>query len=298
MNWRENLLNQMKRAVQATGGWGYARSRTSSSAPTVVACLALTARDSASVDVLRGLRFLASMQRSDGSVPIHPALSSPAWPTGLAVLAWIAAKTLAGGEFGDSVRAAVSWLLALEGVPFRSDRAVHGHDTTLVGWPWVKGTHSWVEPTAYALLALRAAGRADHPRAREAVRLLLDRQLPEGGWNYGNTKILGNTLRPFPGPTGVALCALQGETRQEEVASSVKYLERELQRIRAPMSLGWGLIGLNAWARPEHGGEPWLNESAARLERWEIDPLAASLLLLADGPGFATLLNRVPATHG
>ena len=60
-------------------------------------------------------------------------------------------------------------------------------------------------------MALRAAGRASHPRVREAVRLLCDRALDEGGWNYGNTRVFANTLQPFPATTGIALTALAGE---------------------------------------------------------------------------------------
>ena len=98
-----------------------------------------------------------------------------------------------------------------------------GHDTTLQGWPWVVGTHSWVEPTAINVLALRSAGQAGHPRCREAVKLLLDRQLPEGGWNYGNTTVLGHVLRPQVQPTGLALAALAGET---DVRSKVQRFAR------------------------------------------------------------------------
>ena len=45
---------------------------------------------------------------------------------------------------------------------------------------------------------------AAEPRIREAVRLLWDRQLPHGGWNYGNTVVLKQELRPHLLPTGLA----------------------------------------------------------------------------------------------
>jgi hypothetical protein len=83
-----------------------------------------------------------------------------------------------------------------------------GHNGMLVGWPWVSGTHSWVEPTSLALLAMGREGRAGHPRAREGVRVLIDRAIPGGGWNVGNTVVFGTRLRPSPGPSGLALLAL------------------------------------------------------------------------------------------
>ena len=86
-----------------------------------------------------------------------------------------------------------------------------GHDTTLIGWPWIQATHSWVEPTALALMALTLSSNADHPRATAARELLLARQLEAGGWNYGNTTAFGRAQRPAPDSTGVALAALSVE---------------------------------------------------------------------------------------
>ena len=86
-----------------------------------------------------------------------------------------------------------------------------GHDSSLIGWPWVEGTHSWIEPTAWAVLALKAVGLRQHPRTREAVRLLVDRLLPEGGCNFGNTYVLGQQLLPHLQSSGICLLALAGE---------------------------------------------------------------------------------------
>ena len=95
----------------------------------------------------------------------------------------------------------------------------------------MSGTHSWVEPTAINVLALRSADQAGHPRCREAVKLLLDRQLPEGGWNYGNTTVLGHVLRPQVQPTGLALAALAGETDiRPKVHRSLDLLGQTLSR--------------------------------------------------------------------
>ena len=66
---------------------------------------------------------------------------------------------------------------------FRSTKdadKIVGHDPRLVGWPWVDGTHSWLEPTALAILALCRAGLADHPRVNAGIELILDRALDGG----------------------------------------------------------------------------------------------------------------------
>src|SRR5207302_833204 len=77
-------------------------------------------------------------------------------------------------------------------------------------WPWAEGNFSWVEPTAWACLALRQAGYGDHARVQEGIRLLLDRTFDEGGLNYGIRYILGRRTEPIPGPTALMLLALQG----------------------------------------------------------------------------------------
>ena len=59
--------------------------------------------------------------------------------------------------------------------------------------------------------------------------LLLDRQLPSGGCNYGNTSVLGQMLRPHVQPTCVALLALAKEQDQgSRIAKSVSWLRKAL----------------------------------------------------------------------
>jgi len=53
-----------------------------------------------------------------------------------------------------------------------------------------------------------------HPRADEAVQLMLDRILPGGGCNYGNTIVLDQLLRPHIQPTGIVLLALAGDANR------------------------------------------------------------------------------------
>src|SRR5205085_2740274 len=98
-------------------------------------------------------------------------------------------------------------------------------DGQLVGWPWAEGNFSWVEPTSWAMLALRRVGQGAHPRVEEGRKLLLDRVLEPGGVNYGNRRIFGITLEPIPTPTSLALLALQG-CDDERVKKTVAYLRK------------------------------------------------------------------------
>ena len=156
-----------------------------------------------------------------------------------------------------------------------------GHDTMLVGWPWVVGTHSWVEPTAMSVLALRATGLGKHPRAREAVRLLEDRLLSTGGCNYGNTIVLGQTLRPHVEPTGAAMMALGGEPdRSGRMSRAIAYLESTLGPTTTPASLAYGLLGLAAHGRVPSQAAAWLAACTAQSLRRQ-SSLELALLGLA-----------------
>ena len=82
------------------------------------------------------------------------------------------------------------------------------YDGTLIGWAWVDGTFSWVQPTVWAMLSLRRLGRADHPRFEQALALIADRQGSDGGWNYGNPNVLDQDLPSYLYLTGWVLLAL------------------------------------------------------------------------------------------
>ena len=172
-------------------------------------------------------------------------------------------------------------MLGAHGRQITDDQSIFDHDTTLVGWPWAAGTYSWIEPTAYAIMALRATGNNGHPRVREAVRLVLDRALPDGGWNYGNRSVFGKKLRAFPATTGIALTALAGEPADPSVPAALEYLESELHRVRAPLSIAWGLTGMRAWNAMPAQAESWLQRAAQRLSERPTSPHYVAVLLLA-----------------
>ena len=105
-------------------------------------------------------------------------------------------------------------------------------DTQLVGWPWVAHTFGWVEPTAWALLSLTLAGKPDHPRAIEGLRLLEDRCLPEGGWNYGNKIVFSQILMPFWDTTALATLAI-GDHNPNLTKKNLDLLEKSLPEMHS-----------------------------------------------------------------
>jgi hypothetical protein len=221
---------------------------------------------------------LAKMQLSDGRISIIEDHPESYWPTALAVLAW---KKVSG--FEREAELAAQFLLNTTGKHWLKQKdAVFDHDTSIKGWPWVENTHSWIEPTSLAVLALKACGYAEHERVSEATRMILDRQLPSGGWNYGNTFVFGKELPPIPESTGHALCALSGFTEPGSVRQSIDYLKREVTRIRTPLALSWSLFGLTAWSRGPSQTRDWILESFALQNKYgAYDTTLLSQLVIA-----------------
>jgi hypothetical protein len=304
--WIESARGYLLSLCEPTGGWGYRPDTAPSAEPTALACLGLLGSEEDRpaphpvVEIERSAGWLVSLQRRDGALGVSPALPVPVWTTPHAVLLWSAL----GGYATERARA-IDWLLAQEGLAVprgASPGAAADHDTTLVGWPWIDGTHSWLEPTALAVLALRCAGKADHPRVRAGLQLIRDRALAGGGWNYGNRAAFGHELRPQPGPTGLALLALAGtEVPALCIEPAITYLLGALPETCAPLSTCWGVLGLRAWERSPRAAEQWLARALAQALRQP--PVGARLahLLLAAGPRSLQLLglrSEREAGHG
>lgn len=237
-------------------------------------------------------------QGEDGRVWVHREHTESYWPTALAILAW---QDSSPSQAAQS--RAIKFLLETTGVHYpRKSSTPAAHDPFLKGWPWVADTHSWIEPTALAVIALKAARHGQHDRVREAIRMILDRQLPHGGWNYGNTLVFGRELHPMPESTGAALAGLASQVEPGTVARSLDYLKGEVDRLRTPVSLGWALLGLAAWDRWPPNGTALVERCLANQSRYgDYDTSALCLLLLAALEGEAgaknTLFPRLSYHH-
>jgi hypothetical protein len=236
-------INQLKDRGLPDGGFSpHPRGRYRPDA-TCWAILALVG-DPANRDLLyRARSRLAADQLPDGRVCISPDHPEAFWPTFLAIFAWHQSP-----EHRENQARAADFLMSSSGRHWpRTANAPSAHDTNLKGWSWIADTHSWAEPTALALMALKIAGHSDHQRVKEATGLLLDRQLPHGGWNYGNTFVYDQELRPMPLSTGIVLNALKDQTSLATIQGSLTYLQSRVVSLPTPRSLGWSLLGLGAW---------------------------------------------------
>ena len=221
---------------------------------------------------------LVASQISDGRVCLAHDHPDSFWPTPLAVLAWQGSV-----NHSDPKDKAIHFLLKTAGQVSKKDpKAPYVHDTAIQGWPWIENTYAWVNPTATALLALHVAGYIRNERLQEAIRFLLDRQLPHGGWNYGNTLVYGQELRPQPETSGIALASLANCVPRGKIKRSLDYLMDCLFRIRTPLSLAWIILGLSAWGERPHNARKLILECFQYQDKYDsYKTTEISLLTLA-----------------
>lgn len=302
-DWTAAALQQL-RTSRSGNGWGYRPDDVPYVEPSVLAGFVLRtwygdARHSPAAAT--GVsHWLGSLVQDDGAIGLSSQLARPGWSTAWAIWYWRSGPQAPPAQ----CPAATRWLLRRVGETFPVPRNV-GHDTTIPGWPWVEGTHSWVEPTAIAVQALCVSGLRDHPRTRDGVRLLLNRPVPSGGWNMGNRITKGTPLRAQCAPTGIALLALASSltARQRSdarvratIEGAIGFLLDNLPQTRAPRSLGWGLLGLAAWGVHPNEADFWLSEASVKGLDRNIGPVALALLLLAGRADRSLRSMRVP-TH-
>jgi hypothetical protein len=218
------------------GGWPYYEGKTSRLEPTCWALLALSAVGAqAPLDVLRG------WPRRDGWFVDR---SSDAVNVAFNGLAGVTLRAL--GAMDGELTALRQALVGMKGQRLPQVPAFR-QDNSIQAWPWVDGTFSWTEPTAWALISLKKIGRdrlAD-ARVQEAERMMLDRVCVTGGWNYGNSNALGADLEAYVPTTAMGLLALGDRRDHPAVRKSVQYLQAHRLSERSAMGLGFTKIALS-----------------------------------------------------
>lgn len=273
MSWLEETLDGLSQLPAI----GYSLGGHAAAEPTALAVLAFAANGRVD-DAIKAAAALAAMQQANGEVSVRVEEQAPGWPTSLAILAWSAADR---AKYRTELDKALAWLLTHRGEAVEQSE-YFGHNTQLVGWAYAEKTHSWVEPTAFAVLALKTVGKGNVPAAREGVAVLIDRQLPGGGLNYGNTEVLGQYIRPHVEPTGLGLIALAGENDSSgRIATSIAWLRRNIGPETTPLSLAWGLLGLRAQGVILPQADEWLSAGATRVRARDRSPYKLALLALA-----------------
>ena len=221
----------------------------------------------------------------------------PAW-LDQGELGWsvLMAPSCLSQRFPDRAQAAIAPLLALKGDP--GGLSAGTYNASIQGWAWVDGTFSWVEPTAWAVISLRRQGLDGNARCVDGLRLLVDRQCSDGGWNSGNPDVLGAELPGYLYAAGLCAMALPPG---DSVDKALKFAEG-VRSAPSVMNLSFAVL-----ARLRHGLDPTV-EVRLLLERQQADGLfstrvdrnaLAILALRAAEEGSTPLLKgSFEASHG
>lgn len=271
---RNDLIERVRQRLVASAnasGWGYYAGKSSRIEPSCWALLALARVGGLTSDAWARfaqphLAYLERLQDSSGLlVETEPALAN---------LASNALAALTMRALGSSATAPVlarlsTGLIELKGV--RLAQIDPRQDSTLQGWPWVRDTFSWVEPTAWCLLALKQTARAGGSasaaaREDEAEKLLANRMCTGGGWNFGNATALGQDLRAYVPTTAVALLALQDRRNRPDVQQSFEWLRAERLAEPSTMSLSLVSMCLRLYQTPTDDVDERLEEAVTRSE--------------------------------
>lgn len=122
------------------------------------------------------------------------------------------------------------------------------------GWPWSPSCFHWIEPTSYALLALKVptlpkAGVYAEIISR-ANQFVIEHECKGGGWNHGSAFCLQSYLPPYIVTTAEALLALQERPDLEAVKAGLQFLEKTEPDECSAMEHAWAILALHAHNRP------------------------------------------------
>ena len=241
----DDLSEFLLRGRNPDGGWGYYPGKSSRLEPTALAVLALH-------ETRPGAGGAAALQRwptSDGLLLERTGGEANYAFHGLALLTMLAC----GVEHTSGNAALLRGLQRAKGVAL--EPSTHSRqDNALQAWSWIADTFSWVEPTAWCLLSLKKWSRqpgalVDSSRMDEAERLLIDRSCLRGGWNYGNSNMLGQELEPYVPTTAIGMLAMQDRLANPIVERSLNYLEEHAISERSGTALALALLALRACGR-------------------------------------------------
>ena len=283
-------------AQNEDGGWGAVKGKRSNTESTSFVLMALKSLEGNPFDrqTTAGLKWLLQRQKDDGSWSLNDASKQSSWTTPIAALALLSFQD----QREHALRAA-KWILTQEGrkpgwvatLLFRLSllKKITELDPYLSGWSWTAGAFSWVEPTSYSLMTLKKLKRSlDGTNCEERIRqgemLIYDRMCENGGWNYGNSRVLGEALWPYPDVTAVALIALQDQATSEANQKSLRALDAMLREAASGTALGWGILCLTLYKQDV---QEWKKILVKNFEKTRFlgETKAVALALLAFGNG-------------
>ncbi|MDR3613108.1 MAG: prenyltransferase/squalene oxidase repeat-containing protein [Candidatus Obscuribacterales bacterium] len=243
------------------GYWSYVTGKGPSTEATVWCALALYAANEKTSAREIATNFLLKNQNKDGGWSTAPVIGQSEWCTGPALLAlriFIDAerdtKKLKAME--AAIAKAYSFLFDMRVELYRASarlvllllggvNALHYGR----GWPWNAKCSHWVEPSSYALYALKVMGIPDYVGIKAAVNFANDyfyeHACADGGWNHGAHKTLGVDLPSYAVTTGEALVALQDSKEKSIIDAALKRLQTNHNDNDTALALSWAILAFD-----------------------------------------------------
>jgi hypothetical protein len=259
------------------GGWGYAPGRRSRIEPTSWAALALGHSEGHMPDV-EPLR--AWHRQNDWLMDV------PGAPPNIAFNALAALTFLQDPSAVSLAQPILGRVIQVKGLRFRQDDAIR-QDNSIQAWPWVDGTASWVEPTAWCLLLLKkvrlqSLSQEGRERIRIGEQLLFDRVCHDGGWNYGNPEVYGQKLWPYVPTTAVALLAMRDHRNHSVVTRSLEQLKTDVASERSVVAVALTIICFREYGVATDALEQAVAELSARADPGNLLGVAMMLYALTE----------------
>jgi hypothetical protein len=274
---RSGLRAALLDARNMDGGWGYAPGRRSRIEPTSWAALALGHSEGQAPDV----ESLRAWQRQNDWL-----MDLPGTPPNIAFNALAALTFLQDPSTASLAQPIIGRVIEAKGLRLGQYDAIR-QDNSIQAWPWVDGTASWVEPTAWCLLLLKkvrsqSLSQEAHERIRIGEQLLFDRVCHDGGWNYGNPEVYGQKLWPYVPTTAVALLAMRDHRNHPVVTRSLAQLKKDVASERSVVAVALTIICLREYGVATDALEQAVAELSAQADPGNLLGIAMILYALTE----------------
>lgn len=256
----KNAQQWLLQAQTESGLWPYLSGKDGALEPACWAALACRA-DKKSLTLF--LKKILEMQNQDGGWSNDPTRMGSDWTTAvvlmtLRVLQACAAKEgleieVASEKISEAMKKSVSWLVENRTEKYSPEARVAlllwkgpEYDYNR-GWPWTPATFDWVEPTAYALVALRTMKLEEKLKriVDFAESYLVSVSCPTGGWNCGDRNPLGTVIPADVQFSTLALLALRSKTKEPAIQKSINFLkERKMESLA---ERAWAALALKSF---------------------------------------------------
>ena len=282
---RTDCFSLLERIQNPDGGWGFHANEPSRAEPSCWAIAALfnSKLSCASESHRKATNFLRASQLADGSWPASSQMTTGSWITSLAC-----SVLRCDAQSAGNVKAGLKWLcedFPRDSSPFqrflqrlRPQSNLVSQNESYRGWGWTPRTSSWVEPTSFALIALREADPQHLPknaaeRRTLAISLLYDRMCPGGGWNCGNPRVYGVDGDALVLSTCWALLALSDAQEKPGRPLSLSWLQKQFPKIQSPGSLAVATMTLQHYGIEPPPAKPEA-QHRRQLQHWTAEDLS------------------------